>query len=525
MKLFNNNVNFIKIFLLLSLIIFYPNKNTNASVRELGPYEYNSLNGFSVQNKKVAFIYSINNIYYADINGKKFGPYYYAFGLSAVKNNWGFVLVKKGKNYAHINGKDYGPYEEVSYVQISEKKWGFKYKQGGQWFININGKENGPYVDSPSAFQVSDNFWGFIFDSGRKTFVKINDQEFGPYESDGFPVYAFDILNNNWCFSYSKDSKEYVNMKGIVYGPYDNIHITSISENNWGFAYKQDSAWYGLIGGTKIGPFDKSMGYFEGPWSLSDKFYGFTYKKSGKYYIHINDKDYGPYDGIDEFETSKNVWAFRYEMSGKYYYNVLEKVFGPFDTPDRQKLADAKDVFYRKDWDKNKIVISANKWGFGYTSGGKHYLNINGQIMGPYDFESFSITDESWGFVFEPFWTIKIGDYNFSRLSKADEAFLIKNSGRDLNVLLNWLKIKRNSKLQTENMKKYTEPIVKGYGIDGYEHEFSINNFITYGIGANRKLTAAKRASVVKKFKVKYDKLPFSEKDWLIVIGMASALK
>jgi hypothetical protein len=103
---------------------------------------------------------------------------------------------------------------------------------------------------------------------------------------------------------------------------------------------------------------------------------------------------------------------------------------------------------------------------------------------------------------------------------KETEGAQILNSGKDTEAFLLKLKIKKNIAAQNYALKKFSNPLVKGTKVSPVQ-KTAINNFIVYGTASNFKLSAAKRANILKTYKIQNKKLPTSESDWNKIITQA----
>lgn len=102
-----------------------------------------------------------------------------------------------------------------------------------------------------------------------------------------------------------------------------------------------------------------------------------------------------------------------------------------------------------------------------------------------------------------------------------NEAKIIMDSGKDINRILKHNKMVKNTKIQKEMMKKYTEGLVKSLKNVTTAQLYAINNFIVYGTVSIRLVNTQKRADAVKAFIKKYKRAPKNWQDWnQIVAGM-----
>lgn len=102
------------------------------------------------------------------------------------------------------------------------------------------------------------------------------------------------------------------------------------------------------------------------------------------------------------------------------------------------------------------------------------------------------------------------------------EASLVLNSGTDtkyLDALLANTNSKKDTKLQTTNMKAYSNKLNSKYGPYKMKYVYSINNFITYGTASTKKLLADARYSLVENWASSKKALPTSVADWMTAIS------
>jgi hypothetical protein len=115
-----------------------------------------------------------------------------------------------------------------------------------------------------------------------------------------------------------------------------------------------------------------------------------------------------------------------------------------------------------------------------------------------------------------------LSDYALHWQQIQNEASAVYQSGKDIAVILNLNKVKRNEELESETRKKYTNSIIKGiFGINAGQID-SANNFIAYGTKTTMPLGAGERAGVVNSYKSAYSKLPKSENDWIDCLAIAN---
>lgn len=102
--------------------------------------------------------------------------------------------------------------------------------------------------------------------------------------------------------------------------------------------------------------------------------------------------------------------------------------------------------------------------------------------------------------------------------TKKTEQNVIFESGRNLNIIISHTGKIKDTKTQSDAMKKYTDPITKRDKKITINQKYAINNFIVYGTQSTKNLTPSKRYQAVNKFMANFKKLPKSESDWAVVL-------
>jgi len=261
--------------------------------KKYGPYKDVKNLQLSANDKKFGFAYKdTDNKFYANINGKKFGPYLSSRNdletdkmknlelsdtiqdLQITNANYGYIYENKQKVYANINGKIYGPFdrstsdlhaESYPLLTITDKNWGLAYykddKNGGTRTFIVNGKTLSSYnpIDIKAGISeggrsynyeleyVSDDLVAYSKSSGGKYLLYVNGKKFGPYSS----TYGFATDKKNWAMLINENDKYSVVVNGkVVYRIPDNLRtldkarrertsigdrVLTLSGNNWGY--------------------------------------------------------------------------------------------------------------------------------------------------------------------------------------------------------------------------------------------------------------------------------------------------
>lgn len=510
-----------KIFLkviFLGMAFFVFAKEGRAEVRDYGPFKEEPM--VKILNNKIAYSYEeapLSNSSYVSFHNKKYGPYPGTVKyLRISNNNWG---VDMGGTIV-IDSKIFGPYDSTRNLYINDNFFSFAYTKEKQTFQNINGKIFGPY-DGGKFLYAFENFYVFDYIKNKESFINLNGQEYGPYEKVG----NFYLSESNWAFDYGKGGKSYVNVKNEEYGPFNLIYNINVSKNHFAIRFQKDTGWYvAIIADGKEYPFEPTSYSVR----INDDGLGFIYEKDNSCYVYYNGEEFGPYENFGmmyKFALSDKDWYLNYTMNNPQNFIKNGKRLESNQMPDQEP---------QPKYDRNNI-------------NGKEQIIIGGMRYGPYRNIFDPIFDQAgnWAFVYSETgiyddteehmrlpgaeFIIKsnIGTGNNSNVFKIKEdgeSLIVVKSGKDLNLILKHTNHKKNIASQVYAMKKYTDQLAKGSKIT-INQKYAINNFIVYGTKSNQKLTVAKRAEVVKSYKAKYKKLPMSEKDWEIVVGMAKIKK
>jgi hypothetical protein len=282
-----------------------------------------------------------------------------------------------------------------------------------------NGKKSseeiyGPF-ESPTCKISKHNILCIHF-SKQKDFyhIFINNQEYGPYEYDT-SIWQSNVKDNYWIYPFKEEQDFYVNVNGNIYGPYASIVEDSIGiyEGGWYFSYMDNDSYYININGEISGPFEyESLYIYDRAGNLI-----IQYQENGQNYIKLDKKVYGPYElkyqDIDNYEAyyyfmvrGTDIWYIYYQENGKHYLNIQGKIYGPYEEIDRYNIEISQEMiaFKYKEYGKYKffingtiydseedlwgfagdLKISNSNFGFSYLKQGKHYININNDIFGPY---------------------------------------------------------------------------------------------------------------------------------------------
>ncbi len=236
----------------------------------------------------------------------------------------------------------------------------------------VKGPFDWPMSPGGPRVELSKNNWGVAYTKDKNWFANVNGETYGPYEK----VYV-SISDNVWGMSYREiGGKSFANINGKIYGPYADTRVTT-SNNNWLLEYKDGDKWYVNINDKKYGPCDSPLGFSIGEVSIAENSWAFECEKGEQFFAMINEKEYGPYDSIHDILTLKNYWQYRYEKDGQDFLNTNGKI---------QELP-------------GEFLTNSDSLGFIYRSNDKRFINIKGNIFGPYDFFGASvIADTNWGF-------------------------------------------------------------------------------------------------------------------------------
>ncbi|MDR1259272.1 MAG: hypothetical protein LBK65_08365 [Tannerellaceae bacterium] len=286
-------------------------------------------------NGKFALRYFKKREWYANIDGKNFGPYNRVYDI-VVTDNGRFALyyTKDAKDYVTIDGKILGPYKDVDDVAVTDNgRFAFGYKEEDDiCYANIDGKIFGPYKDVDDV-AVTDN-GRFAFDyreEDDRYYANIDGKIFGPYKDVGNVTVAD---NGRFAFGYKEeDDRCYANIDGKILGPYKDVDDVAIADNGrfafsgWG----DDDHYYYSVDGNKVSVMDYYAAVAEIKGERPQKHFINDYDPTeiispdGKHIFYSN-PEYS-YVVIDGDKTGKHpaINAYYDKQKNAFIWNTIEE--------------------------------------------------------------------------------------------------------------------------------------------------------------------------------------------------------
>ncbi|MDR0606011.1 MAG: hypothetical protein LBG80_17115 [Bacteroidales bacterium] len=297
-------------------------------------------------------------------SAEKIDVAYYLNGVSIItafqREPWGTTVYYNGE-YLYKNNNVI----EQFYNVISNKK-------GDCFFIETHTKGetyfNGSSIgETSSYYKLTDDgmyIYCYYNKDEKKVYLNINGNAFGGFDQ----VKNYDINNKgDYIYRYVKDDKDYVNVNGKTVGIHDNID-DYIEEFVDGVT--------AILGGNNLGGASCAYG-FDAP-IINDKGeYIYAYRTNGQYYISINGHSKGPYEGTwRPYIDNKGNYIYPCKSGNKFYivYNDKKDLLEDVDASLGLEL-----VFPDYYMTRNGHYI------YHYNKNGKSYVNVEGQIHGPYD--------------------------------------------------------------------------------------------------------------------------------------------
>ena len=197
-------------------------------------------------------------------------------------------------------------------------------------------------------------------------------------------VHDFDIFEDNaYVITYKENDRYYINYNGVIDGDFEDITVDKMgsyreyiktkdgaylitTEKDYDYLYKLAGRWYAHKNGK-----NKKINFATDYYKKNENG---PYKKRN-YYVNINGKTIGNHDGISALRLYENGnYSYRYEEDGKGYVNINGNIHGPYDK------------YYYDGWnpDVDKLTESG-EYAYFYEKNKKSYVNISGKIEGPYD--------------------------------------------------------------------------------------------------------------------------------------------
>ncbi|MCC8153800.1 MAG: hypothetical protein LIP01_06020 [Tannerellaceae bacterium] len=339
---------------------------------------------------------------YMNLFGTIIGPYNELQRLTAVEMNkqripterelFYWYAYKNSEGWWVSSGKNSqiaGPFEKAKLFTLSEEKkqFGYAFLKEGYWYEIIEGKTYGPYEDgSPHAQggQTEGNNYIFRYSSSGDRMVNHNNTKWGPYRYVG-KIYL--TPSNDYGFSYTANKEIeypfYLHINGIDYGPYRYSENRVLFPAPGKFMYKaegHDQKKYININGEIHGPYEKTKSW-DSAYDMSPNgnyIYAYYTKENNTNYLNIN----GEVISIGQ----KEIIYAKIKDSGEYIYSYQEKkssfeevyyvatgdsLWGPYES-------------YSKSVVGQSLFIADDKYMFGYRKEHQFYVNINGEIQGPF---------------------------------------------------------------------------------------------------------------------------------------------
>lgn len=338
--------------------------------------------------------------YYKDFNDRCFvktnkttyGPYRRVKNLHQLSTSDFTFEFQRGKEYfANINGKEYGPYSYLLSVQTFEDK-GFaiyykaKTSSKAPYCVNINNKIYGPYIYTDNFKAWSAQNFAFQFRTQTGEYVNINGEELGPYQHiDDFKRAS----TGDYMFTYSGNFK-YAKSNGKDFGPYDRIEHKYTNAHTLPYInFQKDGRWFRNSCGkidqldSKIYKTDQNMSrYIKGkPDVTHDRistltYYpvteseAYTYEDNDTSWVYVNGKILGPYDWAGNLKyLSNGKYAYSYRsFDGEKYVRVMGEKYGPYD-----------DIEYY-----GFTLLPDEKFAFVFTKNKEQFVKVNDREYGPY---------------------------------------------------------------------------------------------------------------------------------------------
>ncbi|MEI8094492.1 MAG: hypothetical protein WCG80_09785 [Spirochaetales bacterium] len=281
------------------------------------------------------------------VDGQTFGPYQGVEGVpafSADLQHWALVARKTGPGNAHevlVDGKSattLDQYNGLMGLSLTE--------DGKTWSLvaglSTNSRQNavritngvaspplgnvGPLVGSPDGKSSY-----FVAESDKGRVVVLNGKVLGPFQDVRFA--AWDLGGSKLAFSFSRGGSWFLWTDGKEAGPFQDAQPITRADGAWLGTSTTDKANKTTlnIGGKAYGPYDSVAPNLD--WKSADgtKWMTRAYKK-GVAYLVDNGKE-TKLDSLDFQTLPGGSWVARYGGFANWRLNIDGQVLGPYDAP------------------------------------------------------------------------------------------------------------------------------------------------------------------------------------------------
>jgi hypothetical protein len=284
----------------------------------------------------------------------------------------GFYYTEEGKYYANVNGRTFGPYDEpIMKMKLAGSNFAFlRGDIKGPLILNINGNDYPDLCTASTKNCYIPNFYinslkDYAFDYCTITgncFVVVNEKKYGPYAT----LLASQFYDDKFGFSYKSKTGYFVNINGTDYGPFKKQKNFFVYGNNYGFEYEINAAY--KSNGTKEGTGNKVV--------VGDNTFLFGEKTYGLVGIGVNINGTN-YDGAYNLSSFKNSYGFISKSWSDYekvYFNYN------FNGMDSQEIKEYTYSDNPGDLYSLKFLLSDSNFGYVKDSttiviNGKEYNN------------------------------------------------------------------------------------------------------------------------------------------------------
>jgi hypothetical protein len=376
-----------------------------------------------------------NGIKCVNIKGKIFKNAY--FSSSDTSGNYAFISWDKAKAYVNLNGKKLGPYEyvngkalaEISPVVLAEGgKYAFMYSFKGKKYVNINGKILGPYpaIDSKSIKLSPAGNYSFTYLVNQTSrYVMLNTKKYGPFANER-NMSAEIMDDGSFYFEYSdKDGNYFININGRVH-KMDECEFSDPKTIKY-YSFLENGKWFLNNSGNIAGPYDSLSILSADP---KKNRISYKYKTANDWFVSINSNISGPYSNIEIPGRNLfhgDVYVYRFLAKKGQFLNINGKILGPYN------------------YTKRITVLDENNFIFAYETNNRWYINLNGEKTGG----SYGLIDDvalnksgSYAFAHRDKSDASISHLNINKKEKetytgfADEVYLAPD-GKTITLLFN----------------------------------------------------------------------------------------
>ena len=387
-----------------------------------------------------SFISYDGQMFFANICGKKYGPYSTINGdtlgtLTPIaisdNGNFAFYCTKNKRRWMNINGKEYGPYPNVDLKSVNVYNNGsftFTYLANArERYVVVNDKRFGPFPNMSemrSGVSPDSSYFYEYNDTLNNFYINVNGRDF---RMEDITIHNYYSLN---VYTYKENNQYKLHLPWGEEGPFDEIVYIGINLNKReaAYSYRVDKSWYLKDGADLFGPYQR----VEPPGAnyLYNGKVTFKYTTPKGIYINIGGNSYGPYNYIKRFTmTPSGTFGYVFEENKRWYVNIDGKIKSPgYTTINDLFLSEKGDWAYSYQGGKNEAFIKYEKGIIGpkkgyieeifldslknilylYSADRNSYVSAFGKELGP-----FAIVDN--------LAVLKSGDYALS-VSSADKS-------------------------------------------------------------------------------------------------------